>query len=538
MTPLGVVESVAAVSAEPAATSAIELIGITKAFPGVVANDDVSLRISCGEVHCLLGENGAGKSTLMNVLSGMYQADSGQIKIDDQVVEIDSPKRALELGIGTVYQHSTLIPVMTVIENLMLGMGSGVRLPLKTSLAGLQKLASSLGIEVDPFAVTGRLALGQQQQIEIVKALWHGSKFLILDEPTSMLTPQGIAELGELIKQLKAQGLAIVFITHKLREALDLGDRISILRRGRLVAALGPDELRAGSREEIQGKIIGLMFGQEKAQLADVAEIRDELTGRRGRQLKTAPILEIEGVSVEPRRGEVGVHDVSLAVKTGEIMGVAGVDGNGQRELAEAIAGQRHIAGGHIKFLGHPITHLSVAKRQQLGLRYVTDDRLGEGIVSSVDVATNLVLKRIGQRPFWRSGGRVCTPVIQETARELVEEFDIRTPSVTTDCGTLSGGNLQKVVLARELSFGPKFVVYNKPTYGLDVKTTMAVRERIRKIAEKDEVAALLISTDLEELLDVCDRIAVLFRGKITGVVDNRPGAAEEIGRLMIGGGE
>ena len=538
MTPLGVVESVAAASAEPAATSAIELVGITKAFPGVVANDNVSLRISCGEVHCLLGENGAGKSTLMNVLSGMYQADSGQIKIDDQVVEIDSPKRALELGIGTVYQHSTLIPVMTVIENLMLGMGSGVRLPLKTSLAGLQKLASSLGIEVDPFAVTGRLALGQQQQIEIVKALWHGSKFLILDEPTSMLTQQGIAELGELIKQLKAQGLAIVFITHKLREALDLGDRISILRRGRLVAALEPDELRAGSRDEIQWKIIGLMFCQEKAQLADVAEIRDELTGRRGRQLKTAPILEIEGVSVEPRRGEVGVHDVSLAVKTGEIMGVAGVDGNGQRELAEAIAGQRHIAGGHIKFLGHPITHLSVAKRQQLGLRYVTDDRLGEGIVSSVDVATNLVLKRIGQRPFWRSGGRVCTPVIQETARELVEEFDIRTPSVTTDCGTLYGGNLQKVVLARELSFGPKFVVYNKPTYGLDVKTTMAVRERIRKIAEKDEVAALLISTDLEELLDVCDRIAVLFRGKITGVVDNQPGAAEEIGRLMIGGGE
>lgn len=538
MTPVGVVESAAAASAGPAVASAIELIGITKAFPGVVANDNVSLRISCGEVHCLLGENGAGKSTLMNVLSGMYQADSGQIKIDDQVVEIDSPKRALELGIGTVYQHSTLIPVMTVIENLMLGMGSGVRLPLKTSLAGLQELASSLGIEVDPYAVTGRLALGQQQQIEIVKALWHGSKFLILDEPTSMLTPQGIAELGELIKQLKAQGLAIVFITHKLREALDLGDRISILRRGRLVAALEPDELRAGSREEIQGKIIGLMFGQEKAQLADVAEIRDELTGRRGRQLKTAPILEIEGVSVEPRRGEVGVHEVSLEVKTGEIMGVAGVDGNGQRELAEAIAGQRHIASGHIKFLGHPITHLSVAKRQQLGLRYVTDDRLGEGIVSSVDVATNLVLKRIGQRPFWRSGGRVCTPVIQETARELVEEFDIRTPSVTTDCGTLSGGNLQKVVLARELSFGPKFVVYNKPTYGLDVKTTVAVRERIRKIAEKDEVAALLISTDLEELLDVCDRIAVLFRGKITGVVDNQPGAAEEIGRLMIGGGE
>jgi ABC-type uncharacterized transport system ATPase subunit len=280
------------------------------------------------------------------------------------------------------------------------------------------------------------------------------------------------------------------------------------------------------------------MFGQEEAQLADVAEIRDDITGRRGRQLTTASILEIEDLSVEPRRGEVGVHHISLMVRTGEIMGVAGVDGNGQRELAEAIAGQRHVSAGHIEFLGHTITRLSVAKRQELGLRYVTDDRLGEGIVSSIDVATNLVLKRIGKRPYWRSAGRVCTPEIHETARELVREFDIRTPSVTTDCGTLSGGNLQKVVLARELSFDPKFVVYNKPTYGLDVKTTMAVRERIRKLAEVDGVAALLISTDLDELLDVCDRIAVLFRGKVTGVVDNQPGAAEDIGRLMIGGGE
>ena len=538
MAPLGVVDNAAAADAKSVSPSAIDLIGITKRFPGVVANDDVSLKLTCGEVHCLLGENGAGKSTLMNILSGMYHADSGEILIDGKAVEIDSPKKALELGIGTVYQHSTLIPVLTVLENLMLGMGKAVQLPVKASLAALKELAASLDIEVDPYAVTGRLSLGQQQQIEIIKALWQGSQFLILDEPTSMLTPQGIAELEKLIRRLTDQGLAIVFITHKLREALDVGDRISILRRGRMIAGLEPAELHSASREETQAKIISLMFGQDKAQLAEVAEIRDDISGRRGRQITTAPILEIEDMSVEPRRGEVGAHNISLTVRAGEIMGVAGVDGNGQRELAEAIAGQRHVHSGHIKFLGHPITHLSVAKRQQLGLRYVTDDRQGEGIVSSIDVATNLVLKRIGQPPYWRSAGRVCTPVIHQTARELVEEFDIRTPSITTDCGTLSGGNLQKVVLARELSFDPKFVVYNKPTYGLDVKTTMAVRERIRKLAEGDAVAALLISTDLEELLDVCDRIAVLFRGRITGVVDNQPGAAEDIGRLMIGGGE
>lgn len=249
----------AAPDAKSVAPSAIELIGITKRFPGVVANDDVSLKLTCGEVHCLLGENGAGKSTLMNILSGMYHADSGQILLDGKAVEIDSPKKALELGIGTVYQHSTLIPVLTVLENLMLGMGKGVQLPVKASLTALKELASSLDIEVDPYAVTGRLSLGQQQQIEIIKALWQGSQFLILDEPTSMLTPQGIAELEKLIRRLTDQGLAIVFITHKLREALDVGDRISILRRGRMIAGLEPAELHGASREETQAKIISLI---------------------------------------------------------------------------------------------------------------------------------------------------------------------------------------------------------------------------------------------------------------------------------------
>jgi len=501
---------------------AIDLIGITKRFPGVVANDNVSLAINGGEVHCLLGENGAGKSTLIKILSGVYRVDSGEIRIADRRVAIDSPKDALELGIGTVYQHSTLVPALTVLENLMLGTEKGMRLPVKASLTALKELAAGLDLEIDPQAVTGHLSLGEQQQIEIIKTLWRGSKYLILDEPTSMLTPHGVAELERLLRGLAAQGLAVVLITHKLQEALDMGDRVSILLRGCLAAGLGPDELSATPRAEMQAKIIDLMFGRDGSVPARAAEAMggealdgDGGSADRGQGLPAAiPVLALDDLSVEPRRGEVGVHHVSLAVSAGEVLGVAGVDGNGQRELAEAIAGQRHVSGGAVDFLGRTITHTSVAKRQRLGLRYVTDDCLGEGLVPSLDVATNLMLKRIGQRPFWRSGGQVCAPAIADTARGLVEEFDIRTPSLTTDCGTLSGGNLQKVVLARELSFDPKFVVYNKPTAGLDAKTTLAVRARIRDMARSKGVAALLISTDLDELLELCDRVAVLYRGR------------------------
>jgi len=534
------VESATERAAEHAAgTPAVEVIGITKVFPGVVANDDVSVAFHAGEVHCLLGENGAGKSTLMNILSGMQQPDAGTIKVAGDEVEIDTPKSALDLGIGTVYQHPTLIPTFSVLENLMMGMGSGVRLPRKKTLDRLQEICKTLGIEVDPSAITGRLSLGQQQQIEIIKALWEGSRVLILDEPTSMLTPQGIAELVKLIGQLRKEGLAIIFITHKLREALDVGDRVSILRRGRLVGELDPEFVHSHDRDEVQNRIVSLMFGAEASDLANVAEIRDKIQGRREkRDLGSKPLLEVDGLTVQPKRGEVGIHEVTLTVRPGEIMGVAGVDGNGQRELAEAIAGQRRVSDGDIRLEGTSIVKMSVGKRQSFGLRYVTDDRKGEGIVAQIDVASNLVLKKIGQHPFWKRGGRTCNETIDSTAEELVEEFDIRCPSVKTACGTLSGGNLQKVLLARELAFDPKLVVYNKPTYGLDVKTTRAVRERIRTLAEEENVAALLISTDLEELLDIADRIAVLYRGEITGIVENEVGCEERVGRLMIGAHE
>lgn len=514
----------------------VEVRGICKAFPGVVANDDISLAIYAGEVHCLLGENGAGKSTLMNILSGMYQPDAGAIMVDGREVRIGSPRDALDLGIGTVYQHTTLIPVFTVLENLLLGQGRGLSLDAKRALAGLKKVAADLGVDIDPHVQAGRLALGQQQQVEIIKALWGGSRVLILDEPTSMLTPQGIVELEKVLLQLKERGLAIIFITHKLHEALDVGDRVTVLRQGRVVGALEPDVVHSTTRHELQERIVGMMFGEEAAVLAGVAEVRGQVAGRHARrEISPEAVLELRGVSVEPQRGEVGIHDVSLIVRRGEILGVAGVDGNGQRELAEAIAGQRAIHHGDILLGGTSIRHASISARQRQGLRYVTDDRLGEGTVSSLSVAVNLVLKRIGDGPFWRKG-LVHEDAINECALGLVEGFDIKTPSVQTRCGTLSGGNIQKLLLARELSFEPRIVVYNKPTHGLDVKTTRVVRDRIRELAEKEYVSALLISTDLEELLDLCDRIAVLFRGRLTGVVENRVGAEWEVGRLMVGG--
>jgi len=514
---------------------AVELIEITKEYPGVLANDRISLAVRRGEVHCLLGENGAGKSTLMNILSGMVRPDSGQVHLDGRPVEIDSPKHAIGLGIGMVYQHTSLVPQLTVLENLMLGEGEGIRLNAPAARERLRELGGSIGLDVDPGATTGTLALGQQQQLEIIKALWRGSKVLILDEPTSMLTPKGVAELEQIVARLKGQGLAVVFITHKLHEAISMGDRVAILSQGHLVGSIEPDELRSATHAELQERIIAVMFGSQATKSADVAELTDEVEWRLPRRVLDAePALELEAVTVEPGPGEIGAHDVSLQVLKGEIMGIAGVDGNGQREVAEAIAGQRSLAAGDIRLFGHSLAKLKVAQREKLGLRYVTDDRLHEGTVASLSVAMNIVLKQIGKPPYWERG-HIRYPAIVAKARELISRFDIRTPGPETRVGALSGGNIQKVVLARELSFDPKVVIYSKPTYGLDVRTTQSVRHTIREQAAEG-VTSVVISTDLDELLDLCDRIAVLSRGRVTGVVENGPNAQLQIGELMIGG--
>jgi simple sugar transport system ATP-binding protein len=526
---------------EPNATGTpiVELLGITKSFPGVLANDHVDLRLDRGEVHCLLGENGAGKSTLIGILSGLLRPDAGTIRIDGVETPVSSPRAALELGIGTVPQHSALIPALTVLENLMLGAGGRVRLDVGGARARLTELARMLGVEVDADAKASELALGHQQQVEIIKALWRGSRVLILDEPTSMLTPQAIAELGRVLGRLKQQGQAIIFITHKLHEALSLADRISILRQGRLVATIDRDALRSTPPDELRAEIVRIMFGEDARSVADVAELREELVeGESGMPVDVAAetVLELRRVAAPGEGAELGVADISLELKQGEILGVAGVDGNGQRALAEVIAGQRAPTQGEVLLYGAPVTRLSVAARQKLGLRYVTDDRLGEGIVGVLPVGLNLFLKRVGEAPFWRHG-RIQRTVVDRRARELVQEFGVRTPSVSTRAAALSGGNVQKVLLARELSFDPKVVVFHKPTYGLDVKTTATVRDLIRRLA-KGGGAALVISTDLDELIEISDRIAVLSRGALLGVVPNGPGAVEEVGRRLVGGAE
>jgi simple sugar transport system ATP-binding protein len=524
-------------SSDPAPV--VELTGITKAFPGVVANDDISFDVRGGEVHCLLGENGAGKSTLMGILSGIQRPDSGSIRVDGQDVDIASPRDALELGIGTVYQHSTLIPALSVLENLILGDTHKLRLDADSASARLKELGSTLGVEVDPSAKAADLALGRQQQVEIVKALWRGSRLLILDEPTSMLTPQAVDELYKVLSRLKENGLAIIFITHKLHEAAFLGDRISVLRGGQLIGTLDEPTVKAATPEQLEERIVEMMFGDAGGGLAEATELKAELSVSDQLEYEAQPVpataeevLKLERVSVRGEGAEPGLDDVSLTLHLGEILGVAGVDGNGQRALAEAVSGQRRLQRGELRFFGARIGHVGITGREKLGLRYLTDDRLGEGIVSGMPVSINIFLKRIGQAPFWRQG-RIRKHAIDERAKELVERFDVRTPSVDSRAGTLSGGNVQKVILARELSFDSKVVVFHKPTYGLDLKTTRTVRQMIRDMREGK--AALVISTDLDELLEVSDRIVVLSRGRIVGEVKPGPGAAEEVGRLMIG---
>jgi ABC-type uncharacterized transport system ATPase subunit len=512
----------------------VELRGITKAFPGVVANDRIDLAVYPGEVHALLGENGAGKSTLISILAGMYRPDAGKITIDGRPREIDSPRTAIGLGIGTVYQHLTLVPTLSVIENLMLGIGGG-RLDLAEGRSRFDELAKVLGVSFSPDATVGRLALGQRQQVEIMKALWRQSRVLVLDEPTSMLTPQDYDELRQYLERLKADGLAVILITHKLHEAIEMGDRVSILRDGRKVGSLEPGEVHGRGEDELRGAIVEMMFGDATPDVETAVEVSGaEAAVRRGQTIANGgrPALTVHEVELQGEPQEVGLRGVTLELRAGQVTGIAGVDGNGQRELAEVMAGQRRPDRGSVLLGDDDVTRLGVAERHRRGLRYVTDDRIGEGTVASFDVAMNAVLKRVGEPPFWKRG-RVNRREIERYAQGLIEDYDVRPPDVNARIATLSGGNIQKLVLARELSFSPKVVVFNKPTYGLDVRTAEFVRGKITELADSG-AAALLISTEIEELIALCDRIAVMSRGVITGVVDNDGGAEERVGELMV----
>ncbi len=515
--------------AQPAS---VEFIRIRKTFPGVVANDDVSIVAYPSEVLCLLGENGAGKSTLMSILSGFYTPDAGVIRVNGADVIIDSPKRARDLGIGMVHQHLSIVPTLTVLENLMVATGKGFRLDVVAAQHRLKQLEQTLGIDIAGDARAETLSLGELQQIEIMKALWRESRVLILDEPTSMLTERGIEELKSVLIQLKSSGLSIIFITHKLHEALAIGDRVAVLKHGRVVGALGPRELRDVPQRELERIVMRMMFPDQSVD--PFAMVRQNGPGAAGDATGDA-FLQLRDASTSPTRGGCHLKDVSITVGASEVLGIAGIDGNGQRELAEVICGQRATTSGQVLLEGRDITRLRVPERQRLGVRYVTDDRLGEGIIRPFGIGMNLVLKRLGMPPFWR---HLITDeaAIDMAANRLIREFDVRTPSARTRVGVLSGGNLQKVILARELSFEPRLIVYNKPTHGLDVMTSIAIRNRILQQAAAG-TASIVISTDTAELLQLCSRVAVMRRGTIADVVDVGPNAEERITELILEAG-
>ncbi len=541
-----------------------------------MALDSVSLEFHPGEIHVLLGENGAGKSTLVSLLAGMQRPDEGEILIGGVPAVIDSPRRSMDLGIGTVFQRVLLVPSLTVLENLMLG-GSWLKsLARAQAMRRFNELSTLLGARIDPDAPVSGLSLGEQQQVEIMRALWRDEKLLLLDEPTSMLTPQGVADLGRMMRRLKEKGVALILITHKLLEAYEFGDRISVLRLGRFAGEIAPEQLKTMNEAERTETVIGLMFGtapgagQESASGRGSASGRDSATGQDsrpgrdvardqdpgrspdpgrdqdlavllGRKLHRAravdrnqpATLRVRELGTAPDFAETPLSGVEFDLWAGEVLGIAGVDGNGQKHLAEVLAGQRPARRGRIELAGSDITRGGVPERRERGVRYVTDDRLGEGTVGTFSVATNLVLKEIGAPPYWRRGV-TDWDLVHDSARERIRLNDIRTPSELTPVGKLSGGNVQKVLLARELDAEANVAILNKPTYGLDLHNQRLALDRILAAAERG-VALMVISTDLDELLEISDRIGVMFQGRLAGVVGNDDGAADKVRRLMAG---
>jgi len=468
----------------------ISFAKVTKRFPGVVANDEVSLDFRPGEVHALLGENGAGNPTL-----------------------IESPRHALSLGIGTVFQHRMLVPTLSVAENLVLG-GPWWKKPGVAEIRSrFAKSCADFGIEIDIDARTGSLSLGEQQQVEIIRALWRGGKVIVLDEPTAMLTPKGIEELGQMMLSMKSQGIAVIFITHHLDEALDFGDRISVLRRGRVAGEMTSGEIRGLPRQQALDRVVHMMFGESPKTAPGEARARYQPNIDDARERR----VEVVKLTVRAPQGHLLVDGVTFDVRPGEIFGIAGVDGNGQTPLAEAIAGQIAAEGGVV-----------LEGREVSG-----DDRLGEGTVATMPISPNLLLKEIGRPPYWR-GGFVRQREIDGHAERLVREFDVRTPSIRTPIGRLSGGNIQKVLLARELSGAAKLIIYNKPTHGLDLRNIETTRRRIVESAATG-LPTILISTDLDEVLELSDRIGVMVRGRMVGIVENGPVARHQVGALMTG---
>ena len=496
----------------------LELRGITKRFPGVVANEGVDLVVRPGEIVGLLGENGAGKTTLMNVLYGLSRPDEGEILLDDKPVTFSGPGDAIEAGIGMVHQHFMLVPVFTVTENVMLGVEStrgrlGI-LDKPAARRRIMDISNRHGLRVDPDAVVEDLPVGVRQRIEIIKTLYRWSNVLILDEPSAVLTPQETEELFGVMRSLVEIGTSIIFITHKLNEVLEVADRITVLRRGRVVGTTTPAE---STKQELASMMVG----------RSVQLVVDRAPATPGE-----PVLEIADLVVRDERGHAAVDGVSLTVRAGEIVAIAGVQGNGQSELADAITGLQAPDAGEIRIAGQ-VPGSDPREVYEAGVAHVPEDRMEDGLVAGFTVAENLVLNSYRYPPL-ASGLRLNREAIVESAIKRVEEFDIRTPSIFNDVANLSGGNQQKVIAAREFTRDLKLIVAAQPTRGLDVGSIEYIHRRI--VQQRDEGAAvLIISSELDEVIALGDRIAVMYQGKIVDILDPEEATFERLGLLMGG---
>jgi simple sugar transport system ATP-binding protein len=496
----------------------LELRGITKRFPGVLANDHVDFELRRGEVHALLGENGAGKSTLMSILYGLYHPDEGEVLINGEPVRIHSPKEAIERGIGMVHQHFMLIPVMTVAENIVLATEptkAGVILDFASAKKRVQEIAAQFNFAIDPGARIENISVGQQQRVEILKALYRRADILILDEPTAVLTPQEAQELFGILKNLQREGMSIIFISHKLNEVLEIADRITVLRRGRKIETLPA----AGATEE---QLARLMVGREVLLRVDKTVARP-----------AEPLLEVEDLRVLDDRELEIVRGVSLDVCAGEIVGIAGVDGNGQTELIEALTGLRSVQSGEFRLAGSRLTGASTHKILDSGMGHIPEDRQLRGLVLEFELAENIALHDFDRPPNSRLGWLIPKRMIQRAGR-LLKEFDVRGGGPLTKAKALSGGNQQKVVVAREVANDPRVLIAAQPTRGLDVGAIEFVHRRL--VEERDEGrAVLLVSLELDEILSLSDRILVMYEGEIVG--EYGPDVTEdELGFAMLGG--
>ena len=493
----------------------LELKGITKKFGSLIANDSINLKVAKGEIHAILGENGAGKSTLMNVVYGLTQADSGSIWVDGSEVKISEPSDALNFGIGMVHQHFMLVPVFTVAENIVLGHEVSKRgiLSLTEARMKIAQIAAEFKFEVNPDELIEDLPVGMQQRVEIIRALMYDAKVLILDEPTAVLTPQETNELLNIMRTLKSKGTSIIFITHKLREVKEVADQITIIRLGKVVGSVKPNV----SQEELANLMVGRPV---------------DLTPNVARSETGKTTLKISNLSVSNQTGRTIINNISLEVKAGEILAIAGVQGNGQSELVRAIMNLEENVTGSIQILGEELVGKTVHQTIHSGVAYIPESRELDGLVGTFSIAENLVLDTHGLTPFSRAG-QLSASKISDNATKLKTEFDIRAQSIYDTANSLSGGNKQKVVLARELSRQVKLVVASQPTRGLDVGSIEFVHERL--LAERNSGrAVLLISTELDEVAALADRIAVIYRGEILGIVDANV-SREKLGLMMAG---